>query len=262
MESERELLEESIIYTFGNGEIEKALQLAKDNGMPDLVSRFESAVAFKKSVDSFRTHYEADNGRAAGSLNKTPDRRQRGAMEQIRALHADNLLDVGCADGSFCFFCLRENVVNRATGIDPYVKGIDWAIKYSDHFPGRANFSQGLLEDVVLKPEFDVIYMGEVLEHVLDPVASIRRALSFSKDLKGIVVTVPVGRPPLLEHEKKKVNAVAEHIRFIDEVVLEGYCKETGLVMAKAERVGSRWVNLIATLSHAQGSSFAGSPTI
>ena len=150
MKSSSELIEEGIIYTFGDGEIDKAISLAKNYGLTDLVTKFENAVAFKKDKDSFKRHYEGDNGRKAGDqiLYSIPDIRQFKAMEHIRALQAESLLDIGCADGSFCFFCLQENIVKQVLGVDPFINGIAWANQYAtEHFPDRARFMQGILED-------------------------------------------------------------------------------------------------------------------
>ena len=88
------------------------------------------------------------------------------ALPQVRS-GGRRLLDVGCGLG-FSLLAAR-NAGMDATGLDPL------APAEPDARPGRT-IIRGELESFVPDTAFDVISLVDVIEHVRDPVATIRRA--------------------------------------------------------------------------------------
>jgi hypothetical protein len=79
----------------------------------------------------------------------------------------------------------------------------------------------------------------------------LKKAVEGADNLRGIVITVPTGRPPLTEAEKVKMlnGGQTEHIRYVDLDLIKKYGSELGLFLKKHKDVGQGWVSLVATLS-------------
>ncbi len=246
------MTEDQIISLFGNGQVKDAIMPAKSNGFKDLAEKFEKAISHINDQRAYLDHYTKNNGRIAGAQiqnNGGPDFRQITAMNHLKALNAETLLDIGCADGSFCIFCLKNDIVKSVVGIDPWLEGISWAAEYFTKNSLSGNFIHAIFEDVNLgKYSFDAVHLGEILEHVINPVEILLRLRRYP--LKGIVVTVPTERPPITPEEKVVLSdgRVAEHVRLISIQHLEGYCEKAGFEIVRSETIGFGWVNLIATL--------------
>lgn len=246
------MTEDQIITLFGSGQVNDAIRLATSNGFNTLACSFKKATAHVEDHDTYLNHYKQNNGRVPGAQIENgggADFRQITAMNHLRQLRGTSLLDVGCADGSFCFFCLKEKIVDKVIGIDPWEEGIKWATGHSNKLNVKGTFIPGLFEDVSLEGyTFDVIHLGEILEHVIDPVKILKSLRKYP--IKGIVVTVPTERPPVTSDEKVVLTdgRVAEHVRLISIQHLEGYCEKAGFKVVKSDTIGFGWVNLIATI--------------
>lgn len=270
--------EEKIVNEYlALGKLDLALEEAKKSGLEELSNKIEASLL--KNRDDYFNHYAKANNRIPGAQIKAGwglDSRQSCAFEHVKELSSDNLLDIGCADGSFIFNCLYKNIIKMGVGVDVWKEGILWAKNFGDtSFPSQTLFFQGLFEeysdysrtdigylkDFTTKkevtlysalPPFTAIHIGEVLEHVLDPIAILKKAKTLLHPTGGIVITVPVKRPPLTQQEKNILISgdVNEHIRYIDISALKVYASECGLKIAKEQYEGSHWVNLIVTLKH------------
>ena len=250
--------EENIVNEYlALGKLDLALEEAKKNGFNELAKKIESSLL--KDKNSYLKHYEQNNNRVPGAQVTAGwglDGRQSCALSHIVELSADSLLDIGCADGSFIFNCLHKNVIKQGVGVDAWKEGIAWAKQFgTTNFSSRSLFFQGLFEehsDYLLTSlfPFKAIHIGEVLEHVLDPINILAKAKTLLRSDGGIVVTVPVKRPPLTQHEKAILTSgdVNEHMRYIDLDTLEKYADTCGLKIIKKQYDGNHWVNLIATL--------------
>lgn len=125
------MTEDQIINIFGNGQVNDAIFLAKSNGFLTLAANFEKAIKHIEDTKEYSKHYMKNNGRVAGAQVLGvggPDFRQMKAMSHVQELGAKTLLDIGCADGSFCIFCLKNKIVENVIGIDPWIEGILWAM--------------------------------------------------------------------------------------------------------------------------------------
>lgn len=92
------------------------------------------------------------------------------AFDKIEELKAQNLLDVGCLDGSFAISVARQLGIPVA-GVDLTADGVRLAKERADRLGVVANFYQGAAEKVLSGFEadsFDVVTAFEIIEHVED----------------------------------------------------------------------------------------------
>jgi len=241
---------DAIIYKSGAGKIEEALQLAREHNYTDIEAALEKSIEHTKNIDLYRSYYESEH-RSLGEpqiLGKgCPDRRQQAALS---LLSGGNLLDIGCADGSFCFFALERDLVNNVTGVDPRKNGIKWAQQYGDeHYKGRTTFIQGLFEDIALEEKYDIVHMGEILEHVLEPIEVVKKALqTVTENFQGIIITVPFISPYPKKNEEKILGLPLEHLRCFNIEMVSDLAKQSNLKIVSQQIIETEWVNLVALL--------------
>ena len=79
-----------------------------------------------------------------------------------------NILDIGCADGTFSKVILEKSKAGKLIGIDVLKTSVDWAKK---HWKSpRMKFLVGDAHILQFpKDSFDAVFIMEVLEHVADP---------------------------------------------------------------------------------------------
>lgn len=82
---------------------------------------------------------------------------------------ANNVLDVGCADGVFTNIIAKSTNANKIVGVDVVKTSILWAKKHwrNNH---KMKFMVGDAHDLKFNSNsFDAVYCLEALEHVVDP---------------------------------------------------------------------------------------------
>ncbi|HJO39554.1 MAG TPA: class I SAM-dependent methyltransferase [Vicinamibacterales bacterium] len=124
----------------------------------------------------------AGQSRSPGTLNA--ERRARWLREQ-RGVTAGRWLDIGCATGDF-MMAARPYVMQ--------VSGIEMSSYAADQARARGplDVTTGDVLDVSLGAEpFDVVTMWDVVEHVTDPLATLRRASDALRD--GGVLALSTG---------------------------------------------------------------------
>lgn len=83
---------------------------------------------------------------------------------------ADNVLDVGCADGMFSKVVLDATGAKKLTGLDVIKSSVDWAKKHWKRNK-KMKFMVGDAHNLKFKTgTFDAVFIMEVLEHVEDPI--------------------------------------------------------------------------------------------
>ena len=100
-------------------------------------------------------------------------------------IRGQSLLDLACGDGMMTEMFAGK--VSRIVGVDANGKHLDVARK---RLP-LAEFHECLIEDLDLNEKFSTVTMLEVLEHVVDPVALLRKAASFLTEDGVLIVHVP-----------------------------------------------------------------------
>lgn len=94
------------------------------------------------------------------------------------------LLDVGAGTGLFVEACVRAGW--QATGIDPSAAAVRIAEKVTS-----AKVLHGRLEDVVVEPKYDAVTLWDVLEHLSDPRAGLRRIAGLLAPHGVVAISLP-----------------------------------------------------------------------
>jgi SAM-dependent methyltransferase len=110
------------------------------------------------------------DGRVIGGTDRSP------VADLIFAadLQGKSVLDVGCYYGFFLHEAIRRGA-RRAVGIEADPERYRIASTLAGLWEGKIEVHQGLLEEVRLDEQFDVVLMLNVLHHVRDPVPVMRR---------------------------------------------------------------------------------------
>jgi len=83
---------------------------------------------------------------------------------------AENVLDIGCADGIFTNVILNATFAKKITGLDVVKTSILWAKKHWKNNK-KMNFVVGDAHDLKFESDtFDAVYCLEALEHVVNPI--------------------------------------------------------------------------------------------
>ncbi len=99
--------------------------------------------------------------------------------------HGPAVLDVPCGDGTLT--AMFADHFERIVGVD--ASGAHLA-QARTRLPG-VEFHEALIEDFETEERFDSVFALNILEHVVDPVAVLRKLSSFLKDDGVLIVHVP-----------------------------------------------------------------------
>ncbi|HEX7013642.1 MAG TPA: methyltransferase domain-containing protein, partial [Steroidobacteraceae bacterium] len=172
-------------------------------------------------AEDLAAHYDSDAALAAleadQSLDVTENTRFRFVREELtRAGDVTNVLDYGCQKGHFLFSLAKTLGPGvRYTGIEISKRTVEWAQKRFAELglAGEVTFKQGdaLAEDFDYGRygKFDALILGEVLEHVPDPVKLCSRLEPLLVDGARVVITTPYG-----EWEGKEYHDRPDQARF------------------------------------------------
>lgn len=106
----------------------------------------------------------------------------KACLEHARG---NRLLDMPCGDGLLTSFLAPA--FTRVIGVDASSTHVS---KAKERLP-QAGFHHSLIEDLAIDEKFDTITMINVLEHVVDPVAVLRKAAGFLDKNGVLLVHVP-----------------------------------------------------------------------
>lgn len=132
-----------------------------------------------------------------------------------------DVLEIGCSSGVFsCYFA---KFGHRAIGIDFVREQVRKARKLAEEMNVDAKFSQGDAHELVGFSDeiFHTVFLGEILEHVLDPKKVLDEAYRVLKKGGKLIVTIPA---QFGEYDFKTVHInqpTAEDIQKISEIHLE-----------------------------------------
>ena len=95
-----------------------------------------------------------------------------------------NLLDVGCANGEFLFLAKKYGFNAYGVEANTYTANIATS--------NGLNVFNGTLEEAKFKDNyFSVIYLGDIIEHVVDPVSLLRECKRILKKEGIIIISTP-----------------------------------------------------------------------
>lgn len=244
--------EQEIVKALALGDIQTALNLSHGT---KYYYRIQDSIKFLSSKESYEDLYSSDlediDIRIPGQFIKSePDSRQSAIIDHVsRLTNRWRLLDIGCADGSLINYLINKSLVKYAHGVDAWENGIKYA---SSYFAKRKDveFTCSLAEDYNSNDLYDVIVMGEILEHVIDPRQLFQKAYDLLGPERHLIITVPIDRPPVTIQEEELLLSGKPnlHVRLFDIDTIYKMSKQHGFEFRRMEIEGSHWRNLVVTL--------------
>ena len=122
----------------------------------------------------------------------TKDTKLLGRKEVIIPHLDGKILDIGCGEGELLIktTLLGYNII----GMDRSKRELAVAHKTAKESGVKINTIVADIENMSFEKEFfDTVVMGEIIEHLLDPVEDIKRVLKFIKPGGKLIITTPVG---------------------------------------------------------------------
>lgn len=135
--------------------------------------------------------YERDRGQIYGPENLNGLMRFEIVVDAIKKYKPKTFLDYGCAHGLFPVNLTKRCPEVQFTGYDINQLNLDAAVKWAKDENLNINFVKGIHTDVT--GEYDMIFLGEVLEHVPDPQEVVETLLKRLNPNGAVIVTVPYG---------------------------------------------------------------------
>jgi len=172
------------------------------------------------------------------------DPRQQAIADLIEP--ASDVLDLGCADGTLLVQLWNQKKLHKGYGCEICEGNVVWGNDYAQarRLPiwlhaCPAEQYRGLPVDYVV--------IGEVLEHVIDPLEVLKVARAHSSK---VIITVPIARPPITPEEIKYLQTHPnEHVREYDAEQLLDQCTNLGLHVTSINKVGTTWVSLVVLVT-------------
>lgn len=149
----------------------------------------ESAENYRSFYDRLGREYEET---ATVYSTRRGQVRYRAVLRELRsfAIRHLSLLDVGCNDGVYAIPYCRYGGV--AHGIDISGALVEKARSHNVGAGTRATFSVADIEEFVPEPNFDLVLMSEVLEHVRNPSVAVRNAVAGIRPGGHLLLTTPL----------------------------------------------------------------------
>ncbi len=243
-----------IVNHLAQGDIDKALALSRD--LPEIRQKIHSSIEFLSYPEKYKELYSSDmediDERKPGLfINSEPDSRQLKIIEHIELLNNKwRMLDIGCADGSLISYLLKRQLIRFGHGVDAWESGIKYAKAWAKDKNVKAEFTCSLAEDFNDTDLYDVVVMGEVLEHVIHPETLFKKAHQLIGPQRHLIITVPIDRPPVTEEEAKHLLSGKPnlHVRLFNIDKIYHMSKNAGFEFRRLEIEGRNWKNLVVTM--------------
>ena len=127
--------------------------------------------------------YQGSHGAQGNDEQVVADARASGEFRHIPLPTGKSVLDVGCGGGFFLRIC--EKLGATVTGIEPSPIAAEKAKSFG------LNVFQGTIDDFHTEERFDIITASQVLEHVPDPVSTLRHMKALLAPGGTIWIAVP-----------------------------------------------------------------------
>jgi glycosyltransferase involved in cell wall biosynthesis/SAM-dependent methyltransferase len=146
------------------------------------------------------------------------------------------MLDVGCSEGILCILAAKRG--HHAEGWDINPASIEAAQAFAAEMLDTTDVSPTFtVADIFgvtnLAPRYDNVVLGEVIEHVYEPEAMIRRAVLALRDGGRLIITTPWGHFPAPDHHQtftltRFLATLPEVIEWEHVDVIDGYIRFAG----------------------------------
>jgi cyclopropane fatty-acyl-phospholipid synthase-like methyltransferase len=161
-----------------------------------------------------------------------------------------SVLDVGSSDGVLLCKLSHENIISDGDGIELSTprcytaEGIKakWGIT-------NVSFHNMMFEEYTTAKKYDLVVFGEILEHVIDPIVTLKMAKTLLKTGGMVIVTVPIDTASLSpqEIESTLIEQNRQHVRKIGPDTLFGYYRDCNLIpLFNYVHSTGTWTNLIS----------------
>lgn len=158
---------------------------------------------------------------------------RRFIFSLLRGLSFDSVLDAGCGTGVLLQKIFEKYPHVTLTGSEYSSQGIDIAKK---RLPNAEFFSIDLATDVL--GQYDLVTCIDVLEHIEDDNAALRKLLAMTK--KYMILSVPLG--PL--HKFKVEEERMGHVHGYSRLELEEKIRDAGFEIIRTIQWGFPFYNL------------------
>ena len=164
-------------------------------------------------------------------------------IEGFQILPEDVVLDAGCGDTPFLYFCARQGAEVIFADIDP--QSVSAMLKRLEGSPARA--VKGLVSDACSLPLSDAsvskIIAMEIMEHVDDADALMKELVRVGKPGAQYLITVPDPVAETLQKKLARPNYFEKphHIRVIGREEFERHVVNAGLVVEQRKYIGFHW---------------------
>ena len=149
----------------------------------------KTAAAYREFYDRLGHEYEETRAVYSTRRGRARYRAVFGELSKFARLHS-KLLDVGCNDGVYTIpYCELGGV---AHGIDISQPLVEKAREKARATRVAATFEVADVEEYLPKPEYDVVLMSEVLEHLRTPGLAVRNAVRGLRPGGHLVLSTPL----------------------------------------------------------------------
>jgi 2-polyprenyl-3-methyl-5-hydroxy-6-metoxy-1,4-benzoquinol methylase len=144
-----------------------------------------------------------------------------------------SVLDVGSSNGILIGKLINDRIVSRAVGVELGTTLCDVAAEVIKlHNLTNIQIVNSMFEEFSTDEKFDVAIFGEILEHVINPVACLQKTYGLLKNDGLLIITVPTGTPPGNPEEQAQTfdKPIHQHVRYLDGIRLRTLALDSGFV--------------------------------
>lgn len=172
------------------------------------------------------------------------------------------ILDIGCAQATLALKLAERG--HRVWAVDIRPEFLDYA--RSRYEAGEIHFLSGNVMEMALEERFDLVFVNQVLEHVVFPATLLARLMSFLEPGGRLVATTPSGE--YIKNKLPSYRALGDPARYADRQFfpdgdghffaytaneLVDLAREAGLREAKVTRYASPWITGHMRFRHLHG---------
>ena len=196
---------------------------------PEELQKYYADKYFQESLGSYESEYSPEEI----SYFRVKLAQRLGVINRHRGGKAGTLLDIGCGEGyNLAFF--NENGWS-VKGFDFSSEGILSKNPQCIDFLAKGDVYELISEDILSGKTYDVIWLQNLLEHVIDPMGLLESVKALSSPDTIVVITVPNDCSVIQEYlvknnliDKNYWVAPPDHLNYFTYESLLNICSATG----------------------------------